>query len=169
MSDMETVEWAVLSGDGFTFKARSQDKEGAELSSPSVERGRHLPAGKKTMCQIQTLFRKERHCSRVHFYCPVVHLTKQVEKQVLQFFSLMSLLLSIIPLCPENKLQRRLSNIFSKMCSVKQSSNKRIQQKEGSVIKQVWETVSISLHVWLLMKQMYIQLFMLESLFELLS
>lgn len=55
----------------------------------------------------------------VHFYCPVVHLTKQDEKLVLLFFFLMSLPLSIIPLCPENKLQRRLSkyffqNLFSK-------------------------------------------------------
>ena len=48
----------------------------------------------------------------MHFYCLVVRLTKQDEKLVLRIFSLMSLPLSIIPLCPENKLQRRLSEYF---------------------------------------------------------
>ena len=53
---------------------------------PSTERERHLTAVKKNMCQIQTLFRKEDYWSQVHFYCPVIHLTKQDEKLVLQFF-----------------------------------------------------------------------------------
>lgn len=144
--------WRMLNGGcwvGAVPPTRSDtwSKGGVDLCLPSIERVKHLCClnTEKKMCQVETLFRKESYWSRVHFYCSVVHLTKQDEKLVLQFF-FMCVPLYIIPLCPENKWQRRFSKYFSKMCSVKQLTNQKIHQKGGSAIKYIWETLSIILH-----------------------
>lgn len=98
---------------------------------PSKERERHLTAVKKNMCQIQTLFRKENCWSQVQFYCPFIHLTKQMKNWFFNFFSLTSLPLSIIPLCPEITQESWQIFFFSKMCSVKNCPTK------GSIRKRV--------------------------------